>query len=83
MQSHTITVTPPSGNNGTGWVDVDVSATPLAGVQPGTPVVINPVSKSINITSLGLAMAFVSAPDVISFGVKLLTAPVDLLVSIP
>ena len=83
MTSTTLTVNPPSSSNGTGWVDVDVSSTPLAGVQPGTPVVINPTDKNINLSSGGLIQAFVSAADTISFGVKLLNAPVDLLVSVP
>lgn len=83
MISHTISVPQPSNPAHTGWVDVDVTGTPLAGVLPGTPVVLNPVDQSGNLTTLGLIVAYVSAPDVITFGVKTLTSPVDLLVSIP
>lgn len=81
MSKATLTVNPPSGNNGTGWVDIDVSATPLAGVQPGDALTMNPVDKNANITSFGLALLFVSAPDVVSVGVKLLSAPIDVLVA--
>lgn len=81
MKKHVVTVTPPTGSNGTGWVDVDVTGTPLDPIAEGDPIVINPVDKNVSITSFGLALAFASGPNTVSFGVKLLSAPVDVLVS--
>lgn len=85
MAQDIITLTPPTPTPpGAFWLDVSTVGTPLAGIAPGTPVTLNPASQTgVNLTTFGLIVAYVKATDVISFGIKLLSAPVDVLVSTP
>lgn len=83
MISEKIILTPPPPpSNGTGEVVVNVAGTPLAGVLPDTFVGVNPTG-SVNAATFGLIVARVSAPDVITFTVKNLNAPTEVLVSVP
>ena len=84
MSSARFTITPPSNPAPSSyWVDLDVSGSALAGVQPDTPVSINPLDKSVNILFFGLTVAFVSAANQVSVGVKGIAQPFDVLLGIP
>ena len=83
MKHATITVTPPAGNNGTGWVDIDVTGTALDPLAPGDAVILNPDSDAINLATFGAYVARVSAANTLRVGVRLLSAPVDIRFSVP
>lgn len=82
MKKDVITLVPVSSSPQ--WTAIDVSATALNGIDVGDPVSFNPVGQTgVNLATYGMITAYVSALNEITFGYRLLSQSVDLIVWTP